>query len=80
MSPHARVDRDLLRWLVWLFLGWKSWLGSGYAPQAEPIQRPAPKCAECGAAMRIIRILNVNCRTLVARTLLKHSVAFLDSG
>ena len=80
MSPNAQIDLELVRWLVWLFLGWTFWLGSGYAPQADPIQRQPPKCAECGAAMRIIRIVNINCRSLVERTLLEHSIAFLDSG
>lgn len=80
MSPNARNKLELVRWLVWLFLGWTFWLGSGYAPQSEPIQCQPPKCADCGAPMRIIRIVNTNCRTLIAHTLLEHSLAFLDSG
>ena len=80
MSPNARIDLELVRWLVWLFLGWTFWLGSGHAPQVETAERKTVNCAECGDAMRIIRILNIDCHAMVSRTLPEHSIAYLDSG
>jgi hypothetical protein len=75
MHSRSKIDVEEVRWLVWLFLGWTFWLASGHAPQAEPIERPPLRCAQCGGAMRIAEIVNVNCRTLV-----EHGIAYLDSG
>ncbi|MCR9212058.1 MAG: transposase, partial [bacterium] len=36
MSAGSKVKVEEVKWLVWLMLGWTFWLGSGYAPQAEP--------------------------------------------
>ncbi len=75
MSPNCKIGLDDVRWLVWLFLGWTYWLASGHAPQAEPTVRKPVRCAECGSSMRIIAIVYENIRTLV-----EHSVPYLDSG
>jgi hypothetical protein len=75
MHSACRIDVDAVRWLVWLFLGWTFWLASGHAPQEQPIERPGVRCAECGGPMRIVEIVNVNCRALV-----EHSLDYLDSG
>ncbi len=74
MSPNSRVDLDMVRWLVWLFLSWTYWLGSGHAPQEKLIHKPV-RCAACGGAMKIILVLNVDCRAMV-----EHSLGYLDSG
>ena len=29
MSSNSRFDIEKIRWLVWLWLGWTYWLGSG---------------------------------------------------
>jgi hypothetical protein len=75
MHSNSRIDLDEVKWLVWLFLGWTFWLASGHAPQEEPVEREPVRCAECGGTMRIVEIVNENCRALV-----EHSVAYLDSG
>ena len=75
MSSNSRIGIDEVRWLVWLFLGWTFWLASGHAPQEKPAEREPLRCAECGGTMRIVEIVNENCRALV-----EHSVAYLDSG
>jgi len=75
MSSNSRIGLDHVQWLVWLFLGWTYWLGSGHAPQPKAKVPDAPKCAECGCPMRIVRVVNTNCRTLV-----EHSRPYLDSG
>jgi len=75
MSSNAKIDLDEVRWLVWLFLGWTFWLASGHAPQEEPIERKPLRCAKCGGTMRIVEIVNVNCRALI-----EHSTDYLDSG
>jgi len=75
MSPNSKVALDEVQWLVWLYLGWTFWLASGYAPQPEPLQRQPVRCAECGGEMRIVGVVNTDCRALI-----EYSVAFLDSG
>ena len=37
MSPNSKLAVDEVKWLVWLFLGWTFWLGSGHAPQEKPL-------------------------------------------
>ena len=74
MSSNSRVDLDMVKWLVWLFLGWTYWLGSGHAPQ-EKVEPEPFRCAACGGPMKIISVVNVDCRVLV-----EHSLDYLDSG
>ncbi len=75
MSSNCRIGLDEVGWLVWLFLGWTYWLASGHAPRSKPKEREPVRCAACGGIMRIVTIVNENCRTLV-----EHSVDYLDSG
>ena len=37
MASNSRTTRDRVRWLVWLFLGWTYWLGSGARRDQNPI-------------------------------------------
>jgi hypothetical protein len=53
MSSNSRIDLDKVKWLVWLFLGWTYWLGSGHAPP-EQVEPEAVRCAACGGPMKII--------------------------
>ena len=76
MSANSKLTFDSLRWLVWLFLGWTFWLGSGHAPQPEKLpQRERPQCPCCGGPLWIVDVVNVNCRALV-----EHSQSYLDSS
>lgn len=75
MHPNCRIDVDEVRWLVWLFLGWTFWLGSGHAPQDDRVESEPVRCAGCGSAMRIVDVVHENCRTLV-----EHCLPYLDSG
>lgn len=75
MSSNSKQTLEEVRWLVWLYLGWTYWLASGHAPQAESIEREQVRCAKCGDAMRIVGVLHADCRTLV-----EHSVKYLDSS
>ena len=75
MSPNSRIDLDMVRWLVWLFLGWTYWLGSGHAPQEKKDELEPVRCAACGSPMKIVSVINFDCRTLV-----EHSLDYLDSG
>lgn len=75
MSSNSKLKLDLVRWLVWLYLGWTYWLASGHAPQqpiAETIQR---RCIKCGRPMRIVEVV-----TWRLETLSEHALAYLDSG
>jgi hypothetical protein len=73
-SANSRIDLDMVKWLVWLFLGWTYWLGSGHAPQEKVEPKPI-RCAACGSPLKIISIMNVDCQTLPA-----HALDYLDSG
>ena len=75
MSSNSKTKLDLVRWLVSLYLGWIYWLTSGAAPQEQLPEREPFRCAACGSQMKIIDIINADCRVLV-----EHSVAYLDSG
>lgn len=77
MSPQSKHRIEEVKWLVWLFLGWTFWLGSGYAPQEKPLTA-ALRCAACGAEMRV---LEVTYESLHDRGILPdHSLAYFDSG
>ncbi|WDQ16079.1 hypothetical protein PSR62_20960 [Rhodopirellula sp. P2] len=66
-----------VKWLVWLALGWTFWLGSGYAPQAEPLTAPM-KCRLCGGAMRV---LEVSCTSSSSQGIRpEHGLTNYDSG
>lgn len=69
MSSNSRIKRDLVRWLVWLFLGWTYWLGSGHAPQPAKRQPPATPCPRCGAAMILTKALIPGLGMLILRSL-----------
>ena len=55
MSSNSKVKLEEVKWLVWLFLGWRYWLASGHAPQAEPLTAPL-RCSECGGTMQVIEV------------------------
>lgn len=75
LSPNSKIDFESVRMLVWFYLGWVYWLASGHAPR-QPLPEPAGiRCAECGGPLRIIGVVYCNCRTLI-----EHSVKYLDSG
>lgn len=75
MNASTKMRIDEVRWLVWLYLGWRFCLVGGYAPHEKPVERPPIRCVECGGPMRIVAVLNENCRALV-----EHSLDYLDSG
>lgn len=75
MSSNSRLHRDLIRWLVWLFLGWTYWLGRGHAPPPQKRERTTARCPRCGGALVLLAI------TLPGLGVLPlHSVPYLDSG
>jgi len=75
MSANSGISRDSLRWLVWLYLGWTYWLGSGVAPQPTRLRPEPVHCQHCGSAMRIVAIVDSN-----GDVLFNHSLSYLDSG
>jgi len=84
MSSNSKITLESVKWLVWLFLGWTYWLGSGHAP--PPVRRPASpvRCAECGGAMRMVSItfdaLPASCLAGGPGALPEHAIKYLDSG
>lgn len=76
MSPNHRLAFETVKWLVWLFLGWTYWLGSGHAPPREPPVDAMMRCAKCGGSLRIVCVLTPDS----PRPLEQHGRPYLDSG
>ncbi len=77
MSAGSKQSLTEVKWLVWLFLGWTFWLGSGYAPQEPPLTAPLV-CRACGGEMRVVE---VTFTSLQERGILPESaLPYLDSG
>jgi len=72
MNWHHRIGLDSVRWLVWLFLGWTYWLGSGHVPP-EPTSPSGPRCPRCGKPIRIIYRVSPQSTAL-------HGPAYRDTG
>ena len=81
MSQNSRTSFALVKWLVWLHLGWTYWLGSGVAPQPQQPTRTI-RCAACGGQLRVIRRIHFDISFLLRRPryLPEHGVAYQDSG
>ena len=75
MSPNSRISRDLVRWLVWLFLSWTYWPAGGHAPQPQKREVPVLQCERCGGSMVLLAI---TIPTLGVLPL--HALPYLDSG
>ena len=85
MASNSQTTRDRVKWLVWLFLGWTFWLGSGVAPQPDRFVSKCSPCEHCGGELHLIAITDGNGRVLVSRdlpqsALANHGTKFLDSG
>ena len=74
-GSNCRTNFELVRMLVWFYVGWFYYLTSHRADPEPAPQRDRPKCAKCGGVMRIVEVVYDNCRTLV-----EHSRKYLDSG
>ena len=72
---HSSLSWEGVKWLVWLFLGWTFWLGSGHAPQEAPSPLPPRTCHFCGGVLVRVGLVHGDCRAL-----LEHRLAYLDSG
>lgn len=79
MASNSQTTLDRVKWLVWLFLGWTYWLGSGVAPQPERRKPQRPKCKDCGGELRMIGMTNAEGR-IICRVLPDHATQYLDSG
>ncbi len=74
LSSNSGIHFDMVRLLVWFYLGWVYWLGSGYAPLEPPPKRPVARCMQCGGRLRLL------CVTYFPCVLVEHSTKYLDSG
>ena len=77
MTSNSKLAVDEVKWLVWLFLGWTFWLGSGHAPQEKPLTAPL-RCAACGGVMRVVEVTYESLQDLGIFP--DHSLAYFDSG
>lgn len=75
MHSHSKIGVEEVQWLVWLFLGWAYWLGSGHVPPEKRPKREPFRCRDCGGAMRIVAVEHEDCCALV-----QHSLDYRDSG
>lgn len=74
-GSNCRTSFEQVRMLVWFYVGWFYYLTSRRIEPEPAPQRDCPKCPECGNVMRIVAVVDHNCRTLV-----EHSLKYLDSG
>ena len=74
MSSNSRFDIEKIRWLVWLWLGWTYWLGSGMVVPDKQ-KREALRCEHCGGDLQLLAIIGADGRVLV-----NHGLPYLDSG
>jgi hypothetical protein len=80
MSSNRRISLDLVRWLVWLLLGWTFWLGSGCAPQPALGERPPHMCEHCGGRLVLVAMSIPRIGVMPPQTLPLHGRKYLDSG
>jgi hypothetical protein len=74
-NGKRRIQRDEVKWLVYVFLGWMYWLATAHAPQVTAKPPSTVRCAECGEAMHVVEVTYQPVRTLS-----EHALAYLDSG
>ena len=77
MSSASKVSVEEVKMLVWFMLGWTFWLGSGYAPQAEPLTATL-KCLACGGTMRVTEMTYRSLGSLGIKP--EHGLMYFDSG
>jgi hypothetical protein len=76
MSSNTRLSLESVKMLVWFFLGWTFWLGSGYAPQ-EPALTVPLRCANCGGELRVV---DVTFDAIDPADLSPQGLTYQDSG
>ena len=74
-NGKRRIQRDEVKWLVYVFLGWMYWLATAHAPQVTAKPPSTVRCAECGEEMHVVEVTYQPVRTLS-----EHALAYLDSG
>ena len=75
MSAGSKLRIDEVKWLVWLHLGWTYWLGSGHAPEPEPLTAPL-RCAACGGEMKVVAVTFDPIETVAS----DRALSYFDSG
>lgn len=76
MGANTKLSLEHVQMLVWLFLGWTYWLGSGHAPQEQPLKAPL-LCVDCGGEMRVIAVTYA---PIAASQLSPQGLTYNDSG
>ncbi len=66
MSSNSAIGLDGLQLLVWMHLGWTSWLTSGML-QPQTIKRKPPKCDRCGGEVEVEGVTDSDGRWLWRR-------------
>jgi hypothetical protein len=76
MSPNHSRRLELVKWLVWLTLGWIYYLQPMAAKSADTAtDRRITRCARCGGPLRVVEILLPD-----QPAFSEHALAYLDSG
>ena len=74
--PNSKVDFEEVQWLACLAVGLSIFLAhKANQTAADKFQPHNRKCERCGGAMRIVRVVNVDCDRLF-----DHPLPYLDSG
>lgn len=78
LSPNSKLTVGWVKMLVWFYRGWCYWLAK-QATEPEPTKRPVI-CNECGGEMKLVAITSGSGAVVWPKTLVEHSIAYLDSG
>jgi len=78
MASNSKSTLDRVKCLVWLFLGWTYWLGSGAAPQLDRHVSKRLPCSHCGGELLIMGMTNAEGR-IICRVLPDHATGYQDS-
>ncbi len=68
MSPNNKLQLEDVRWLIWRWLGWTYWLGSGRFQPPPPQPKP-PKCDHCGGELELIGMTHPDHRLVWSKSL-----------
>lgn len=63
MSHKNKLQLEDVRWLIWLWLGWTYWLGSGRF-QPELPKPKSPRCGHCGGELELNGMTNADHRLI----------------
>jgi hypothetical protein len=67
MNSNNQLQLEDVRWLIWSWLGWTNWLGSGrFKPEPRPCK--VPLCDRCGDELELIGMTNADVKLIWSKS------------